>query len=66
MNTVAQVLLKQNPEPEFAVDSEGKKTRLFSKEFLHIVNDVSQKYQLTAHQLVKDQQDRRRYKALEN
>jgi hypothetical protein len=44
MNTVAQVLLKQNPEPEFAVDSEGKKTRLFSKEFLHIVNDVSQKY----------------------
>jgi hypothetical protein len=65
MNTVAKELLTQSPLPSFASDSEGKKTRLFSKEFLTIVNDVSQKYQLTAHQLIKDQQDRRRYKALE-
>lgn len=45
--------LRQHPHQPVYDETEPQ-TRLFSKEFLVLVNNISQKWQLLAHQMVID------------
>merc|ERR1711957_1012376 len=50
--------------PEFDTAAEGQKKRMLSRNFVEIINTITVKYQLGASQMIKEQQDARRYAAV--